>query len=1129
MKITALFWIVSVAVAAGTACVASADDPLEFNRDIRPILSENCFYCHGFDQANRKAGLRLDTLEGATDSDALVPGKPDESELLRRIVSDDPDEVMPPPETEKQISPADQDLIRRWIQQGGTYQQHWAWRPLRRPDAPDMGVSKAEVLDADGESQKAAIVDAFLQSAWQDQGVTPVGRGSPRQLLRRLSFDLRGIPPTAAEVRQIEQSPTDETFLAFRDRWMNELAYAEHQAVQWLDLVRWADTSGLVSDEPIASGAYRAWIIEAIDRNMPFDQFSIEQLAGDLLDNPTSDQLVASGYNRIVNTNCEAGAIETEQLYKLKGEHVRALGTVWLGLTTGCAECHDHKFDPILAKDYYSLAAFFDDLVEAGVYTPGDRREPLHYVHASDDDAQQDRQLMAKIAEITENMSSHLAEDADGSGPTKSEFSRSAFDAWETETRAKLKSEQDHGGFVWIGAEIPWARIIEGRFEMETVAGRLARRDVADGGGLRRHHVAELMTGYINQRSQKSDAKRDRWFVDVWLDADDRPEMIGFQISHGDYGRVGWRTANYETYFWGNDSSGALSKTYPWSDPARVKRMGDLPQESGWVRLEVPFDQMIQPVGGQSFEAVGMAWLSFDGSVMWGDSGLEVRQDKATALQLGETAIRKWWETPMNRQVYQSRAEQVAKSVLADSKSRDDVQQELVIDAYRESTGGSSMDRLRKLESELGRVRAAAMPVLVSRQSETRKETRLLNRGDYQDTAGPLVSPAIPEFLGTIATDKGRPTRLDLANWLFDAQNPLTARVYVNRLWKTFFGRGISETLEDAGTQGSWPSHVALLDWLATEFRDSGWDRKHMVRLLTSTDAYRLDSQPSDDLRQRDPSNRWHARQSRFRLPAETIRDSALDAAGLLKVSGDVPILSFFPYQPSAYWTRSDKVMFGSRHLAWNTSEDRNQYHRSMYTFWKRQNIHPTMLAFDAPTRQECTAMRNITNTPGQALALLNDPTFVEAARVFATRVLETRVLETRVLETRELETRTTETRELDSAPQDSNATSGADASADVPGSVDAGADDEAKIDGDRFEFAFQTALQRSPTSDEHQVLAELLRRQRAHYASNPDDAQALVAIGQTPLADGADVTEIAAWTVVTRTILNLHEFLNRS
>ncbi len=1028
-----------------------AEPRLEFNRDIRPILSENCFYCHGFDEKNRKAGLRLDTFEGATEDlggyRAIVLGKASESELLKRISTHDRDDLMPPPETEQSLTEQEKTRLREWINQGAQYQEHWAWSALARSSVP-------------GGVDGAAAIDALLKKGWSENGVPPVVVASPREQLRRLSFDLRGLAPSIDDVRAFEKSPTAKHLATFRDRWMGELSFAEHQALRWLDLVRWADTSGFVSDEPIASGAYRAWIVEAFEKNTPFDQFSIEQLAGDLLPEPTDDQLIASGYNRILNTNCEAGAIEEEQLYKLKGEHIRALGTVWLGMTTGCAECHDHKFDPLSAKDYYSLGAFFDDLVEAGVYTPGDRREPLHYVHGDANTRIRDQELSAEIAALKKQIYSLKSD---------------GFDDWSKSTRVVLGDKNPSRDYIWIPGELPAMRILEGQFDTYETKRGLVRETRGKEGEFVRHHAAELMSGYLHQKALQSDPKTEAWFVDVWIDADARPEMIGIQISHGDYGRLGWKTANYETYYWGKDSSGALDKKHSWSDPKRVKRLGDLPKENGWVRFRVPFDQLLKPVGGQNFEAVGMAWLHTGGRVSWGASGAEIKTHKAVALDLGETGIRRWWETPFNRQVFQSRLEFVPKAVLAKEAYRDADKKAVALAAWQEATQPKLMGRLRSLESELHQKRSQAMPVLVSRKTGDRKVTRLLNRGDYLDKTGPIVEPAVPEFLGKLNT-KGLATRLDLARWMFSENKALVSRVFVNRLWHQFFGRGLSDTLEDAGTQGEWPSSVALLDWLAVEFIESGWDRNHMVRLLTSTEAYRLSSKASPELLAKDMENRLHARQGRFRMTAEGIRDLSLQVSGSLKKTTEVPTESFFPYQPDPYWTHSDKVMFGSRHMNWDTSDEKVQYSRSLYTFWKRQNIHPMMLAFDAPTRQECTAKRNITNTPGQALALLNDPIFVEAARLLADKVIH-------------------------------------------------------EADGDDLkglERLFGLTLQREPTQPELELLSGLLTRQRTHYESDLKSALKLVSVGQSLPASDANSPERAAWTIVARTVLNLHEFLTR-
>lgn len=1024
-----------------------------FNRDVRPILSENCYFCHGPDKDNRHGELQLDTFEGATADRggyaAIVPGKAKHSELIARIFSDDPDLKMPPSDSVYSLTDKQKELLRRWIEQGAEYQEHWAFRRLERPPV-------------EGDAEGSAAIDAFLTRRWRSEGAQPVAEAKPRELIRRLSYDLRGLPPTFEEVQVFEADPSEAAFQALLERWMDSLEYAEHQAVQWLDLVRWADSSGMVSDEPIASGAYRAYVINAIRENMPFDQFTIEQLAGDLLPAPTDDQLIASGYNRIVKTNCEAGVIDKEALYALKGEHVRAVGTVWLGLTTGCAECHDHKYDPLTAKDYYSLAAFFDDLVETGVYTPGDRRVPLHYVYENKKNRQLDEQLEHRAAKLVERIYHPTGELA-----AKLDVSQSD---WEAEIRAKLANTKQQADFKWIPAVPHAPRQMGGEFNTTSWQGRTARVVASNSSVWKRHYIAESMTGYSRRDFP---GKQGAFYTEVYLDPENPPEHLAIQILHGAYGRMGWKADYDETYYWGPQDKTLFEKPQDWVNPTRLVHLGELPKTGGWVRLRIPKSKFVQ---ANDHECVGMAWAQRGGRVAWGESGWEVRADKVTELRLGETMIRRWREKPIYRMDFEKRMSLPKQALKTPAAKRDDLQKKIVQAVYYEQSQPELMEQLRKVENQLYALRRESMPVLVSKAGEP-KETRLVNRGNFMDTTGPIVGPAVPEFLGSVGEDGKRPTRLDLANWLVSEENPLTPRVFVNRLWKQFYGRGISETLEDSGGQGDWPSHPELLDWLAAEFIESGWDRNHMVRLLVSAKAYRLSSKPSPDLAQRDPTNRWHARQSRHRHTAEEIRDSALQAAGLLQMTDDIPIESFYPYQPKKYWEVSSKIMWGSRDMIWETSAKASQYQRTLYTYWKRQNIHPALLAFDAPTRQECTARRNRTNTPGQALTLLNDPQFVEAARALAERTLQA----------------------------------------------------EAADDVERLRLAFEWTLQREPKQEELALLVDLLSEQREHYESHPEAAKRLLEMGQNEPHDSIQAAEQAAWTIVSRGLLNLHEFITRS
>lgn len=1025
-----------LAIALLTPLAAQCAEPVSYNRDIRPILSENCFLCHGFDQDKREADLRLDTFEGAISKHngkpAIAPGKPDESELIKRIFTTDPDDLMPPPDTAYALEEDEKKLLKRWIEQGAEYEEHWAYRELERPELSTPTPNP---------------VDTFLQRRWKEENVEPVGEADPRVLLRRLSYDLRGLPPTNEELESFLKDPSREHFKRFVDQWLGSLEHAEHQALIWLDLVRFADSNGMVSDEPIATSPYRRYVIEAFRDNMSFDQFTREQLAGDLLPDASDRTLTASAYNRLVKTNCEAGVIEKEALYALKGEHVRALGTVWLGTTTGCAECHDHKYDPISAKDYYSMAAFFDDLIEAGVYEPGDRRVPVHYLHEDPESVQRDHALSRRIDKIRDQI-------------YRAEIDPAKLDSWSKELQAKsgeIKKKKGQTDWNWIPARLPAARVIEGEFTFTNEG----RESSAPTGTLARHVCGETINAELIKENSGL-------YTHVTLDSENPPELVALQTINGAYRRIGWHRHAHSTYYWGPKDHPSIKQNLPWIDPGRLVHMGPLPETGKPVRLEVPKDKFAKTQWG--LQALG--WIQTGGKVTWGDSGLRVSHHRLFTNTLAESAYRYFLERPFNRDDRDDFHSMLLGALRMKPESRRSVHTQIIEIAFRESLNPDLVKELTELYREAYLLRRDADYTLVSK-TDTPKQTHLLNRGSFMSEVGEPLEPAIPEVFGEIETGK-RLNRLDLANWLLSDDNPLTARVFVNRLWHQFYGRGISETLEDSGNQGDWPSHIDLLDWLAVEFRESGWDIRHMIRLLVTTDAYRLSSVPTPELAELDPTNRLHARQGRSRHSAEEIRDTALHAAGLLELTNEIPTRSFYPYQPDPYWAKSNKVMYGSRYQIWETDPGEAQYQRSLYTFWKRQNIHPAMLAFDAPTRQECSASRNVTNTPAQALALLNDPQFVEAARMLAARVIH-----------------------------------------------EAG-------EGERVRHIFKLTIQREPSEEEHRIISKLHQDMLERYRQHPDEAKALLEIGQAPNPE-RPAEELAAWTATARVVLNLHEFITRS
>ena len=736
-------------------------EPINFNRDVRPILSDNCWSCHGPDKGNRKAKLRLD-ISDHSKSGVIIPGNALESTMIERILSNDADEVMPPIDHRKKLTVEEKEILTNWINQGAKWEDHWAWiSPSRSKDL--------KTKDA---------IDSILEKKLNEENLN-FSETAPRHvLIRRLSYDLRGLPPSTEEVKDFEKGSLDEAISRLSEKFLASQAYGERMAVNWLDLVRYADTNGYHADIEWKVSPYRDYIIDAFNGNKPFDQFTIEQIAGDLLPEASMEQKIAAGYNRLNMKSTEFGIQDAEYLAKYAADRVRTTATTWLGVTVGCAECHDHKFDPFTIKDFYSFAAFFADIKGVGYY--------------------------------------------------------------------------------------PSAQ------------------------------------------------------------------------------KVGW---------------------------------------------------------GETIKVL----------------------DKKTRIEVSK----------LETEVKTKQSEEDQKLI------------------------NQKIEELKKQSREM-----------LATVSVKPRMTRVLPRGDWMDQTGEIVNPALPTFL----SDQKVTTRKDLAQWIVSRQNPLTARVYVNRLWKMFFGTGISNVLDDIGSQGEWPSHPELLDWLAIEFMESGWDIKHMVKLIVNSKAYRQSSYENEKLRTIDPENRLIARQSSFRIDAEFIRDNALSVSGLLvnKIGGP----SVKPYQPSGYW---ENLNFPRR--TYKADSGQNQYRRGLYTHWQRQFLHPALIAFDAPSREECTANRPRSNTPLAALVMLNDPTQVESARGLAQKILANQSL----------------------------------------------IDDKSKI-----QAMVMQVLSRQALDDEITALKSLLKKHKTEFSSNPNAAKELVSVGNLNPPENMKPESLAPWISVGRALLNLHETITR-
>jgi hypothetical protein len=1021
--------------AAAAPASATTAGPIQFNRDIRPILSDHCFSCHGPDVQKMKGGLRLDVREAAlrpakSGKKAILPRDAAGSELVHRLLTDDADELMPPPEAHKPLKPEQKALLQRWIAEGAEYQGHWAYQPILRPSVPS---------GAEGEGG----IDRWVRTHLDSVGLKPAPEADRRTLARRLSLDLTGLPATPEMVATFEADNAPGAYERMVDRLMASPQYGERMAIGWLDVVRFADTIGYHSDTPRNIWPYRDYVIRSFNNNKPFDQFTREQLAGDLFPNPTMEERVASGFNRLLLTTEEGGAQEKDYESRYLTDRVRAVGTVWMGQTIGCAQCHDHKFDPITARDFYSMGAFFADVKEAII----GRREDGMLV-PTETQAPELARLMAEAQRLKEQFESPHPE------------LESAFGRWRQERLEALRSDSlwtatapasadSTGGAtvtirddrsVLIGGKKPDTDSTVVRFAAlpERVVGVrvevLPDKSLPSQGPGRSGNGNFVLTEVVARVVRDGAPARDLAFESAWasheqtVSADKNP-----------YGK--WSAASVIDHdARGTFAGWAILPEAGKPSQLRLRLKEPLTLASG-ERLEIELQQK----HGHGHHTLGCFRLGVatDPAAVVPPTVPLPNADLAERLKVDPSA-----RTP----------EQSAK-LWAEFKA---VAPELAdLRAQRAAADKARAD----FEGTIPRT-------LVTERSEKPRTVRVLPRGNWLIETGEIMEPAIPAQFrpASRAVSDRRLNRLDLADWLVSPENPLTARVVVNRFWRQFFGTGLSKVLDDFGAQGEPPRHPELLDWLAAEFRDSGWDVKHLVRLMVTSRTYRQSSNASRELLARDPENRELARQGRWRIEAEMVRDSALQVSGLLvpRIGGP----SVRPYQPDGYW---ENLNFPQR--GYDASSGGDQYRRGLYTWWQRSYVHPSMLAFDAATREECAAERNRSNIPQQALVLLNDPSYVEAARSFAARILR-------------------------------------------EGSGD---------DSERLIWAWRQALARAPLDSELSALRRLLETQRTAFAKDPEAAAQFTRTGKAPTPAGLDPVQWAAWTDVARALLNLHETITRS
>jgi hypothetical protein len=914
---------------------------ISFNRDIRPLLSDNCFHCHGPDEKARKAKLRLDLRQSAVADAAnpeapIVPGKPESSEFYVRIASGDPDEQMPPPDSHKRLTPAQVDLFRRWILDGAEWEEHWAFRAPVKVEPP-VGAGEW------GHNE----IDRFIGARLAAEGLKPSGEADRHTLIRRATLDLTGLPPSPAEIEAFLADTSPDAYENLIERLLNSKAYGEHRARYWLDAARYADTHGLHLDNYREIWPYRDWVIRAYNDNMPYDQFTIEQLAGDLLPNATQSQIVATGFNRCNVTTSEGGAIPEEFLARYAVDRVATTATVWMGLTAGCAQCHNHKYDPLSTKEFYELFAYFNHTTQPGMDGNAKDSAPVVRVYASEAEKARADDLRGQIGQI-----------AGKDLKTAAEAAEPRFAAW--------RKQPDRAGQL-AGLRLP-GTLLE---EVKSVEGDepLDLGAVGDFGREKAFSVAFSFEPPAAYERAILVAKTDPAHDDRgWRVVYENEAMTVHLIEEWPNKalRVG------VTRIFRAGKGGHVTVTYDGSGTSE----GIAIYVNGTRQASRFVNEWFDTMEGDFRTAAPLRVGGKDP-----ESGLtpKVRDVRLFERRLSDAEVKLLTDRERLRGVAAKPDEKLAEAEV------NDLRQAWLL-AFDE---GYRSAWLKKTEAETAlNVLESKTPVSMVMQEKTEGEprARILDRGEY-DKPLEEVPPGVPDFLPPMP--EGAPgNRLGLARWLVSGEHPLTARVVVNRMWQELFGTGLVKTSEDFGTQGEPPSHPELLDWLAIRMVESGWDVKGLYRDLMLSATYRQSARVTPELRQRDPENRLLARGPRFRLDAEVLRDQALAASGLLDpaVGGE----SVKPWQPGGIWeavgyTNSNTQTF------YQDYGGAAEHRRSLYTFWKRTAPAPNLAVFDAPNRESCTVRRERTNTPLQALVLMNDPQFLRATRHLALRALNER------------------------------------------------------------------------------------------------------------------------------------------
>ena len=1050
--------IVRTVVAAGAGLLAwpfLGTAAVDFGRDVQPILSDKCYHCHGPDEPARKAKLRFDTKDGAfrlnkEGKSVITPGKGSESELVKRLLAKDPDVQMPPPESHRTVTPQQVETLRKWIDEGAKWGLHWAFQPIGHPAVPVL-------QDRKGQTWARTPIDRFILARLESEGLKPSPEADRERLIRRVSFDLTGLPPTPAEVDAFVHDPSTTAYERLVDRLLDSPRYGERMAAEWLDLARYSDTHGYQADRYRPMWPWRDWVIAAFNRNLPFDQFVTWQLAGDLLPNATKEQRLATAFNRHHLQNEEGGIVEEEFRVSYVVDRVNTFGTAFLGLTMECSRCHDHKYDPITQRDYYSLFSLFQNIDESGqtVYFGDVMPEPALLLSTDEQDA--------KLAKLRTDISAQQARLA-----AVRESARAGFGEW-------LKHRPAEPQLPGLVGAYNFDELKDGKFA-NAVGTNSASAD--DGPVLVPGH-----TGQAVQLNGENGAtfpgvggftRADPFSYSLWLNPSVHAPR--FVVLHKSKAWMDAGSRGYELLL--EDGHASVGLHHMWPGNSLKVRTRDVIPTNTWTSVTVTYDGSSRAAGVHVYVGGELATVEVIRDNLWKDftyggdepnltlghrmrdscfkggsvDDLRVFDRELSALEAAHLAGRDALHTALT----------IASEALTPQQT--DALFNYYLAAFAPETR-EFRQSLATVRREQNKLVTSIQDIMAMQELPQPKPAFILKRGAY-DARGEPVSGDTPHFLPPFPADAPR-NRLGLAQWLLAPENPLMARVTVNRAWQLMFGRGLVETSDNLGSQGSPPTHPELLDWLARDFAGHGWNWKGLLRELALSATYRQSSKVTPDLLARDPQNLLLARGPAKRLTAEMIRDQALAAGGLLAEKLGGP--SVKPYQPGGLWES-----------AWGGSYENGHgddlHRRSLYTFWKRTVPPPAMIAFDAAERNVCVVRRQSTSTPLQALALLNDPQIVEAARHVGERMLR-----------------------------------------------EGGTNTQAQVT-----FAFRLVTGRTPTAKETVILRQLLEEQQARFTADPADAAKLLAVGETKNEGDLPPAELAAGTVLAQALFSHDEAVMR-